>query len=240
MIVDPGSRASTDAIYGHLRHRILTGDLAAGSELAQAPVAKAYGVSRGPVREAFRLLQREGLITSEVNQRARVAPLSLDDIEHTYALRVVNESVALAVSVPRFSGDELDQMDRMAAVVAAADPQDFETWDRQHQQFHAMLFAHAGRAMARSIQQWGDHAERYRRAYVSDADGGWMAGAGEHAELATACRAGDTTHATALLARHLSRAGLRLIATIDPTHDPALLRAAVRQATAVEAGGAGD
>jgi DNA-binding GntR family transcriptional regulator len=51
-----GSRESTGVIHALLRSRILSGELAAGSEISQARVAKECGVSRGPVREAFRLL----------------------------------------------------------------------------------------------------------------------------------------------------------------------------------------
>jgi DNA-binding GntR family transcriptional regulator len=90
---------------------------------------------------------------------------------------------------------------------------------------------HAGDRMRRSLAQWAERTERYRRVYVSDEGGGWTQGAREHALLARACRERDAGDAGRLLARHLSRAALTLIASMDPTHDPALLRAAVRQAT---------
>lgn len=228
-LVQPGSRQSTELIFADLRRRILSGELEAGSALSQVPVARDYGISRGPVREAFRLLQRERLIEAEVNQRARVAPLSVEDIEQTYAMRVVNEALALGASVPRFTGAELDHLATTAAVVATADPQDFARWDQRHQRFHGLLSGYAGPVLRELIGVWADHTERYRRAYVADDESGWMDGAGEHATIASACRRRDTAEATGLLARHLARAGLRLISTIDPDHDPALLRAALQQ-----------
>ncbi|MGZ4649849.1 MAG: GntR family transcriptional regulator, partial [Kineosporiaceae bacterium] len=156
----PGSRGSTEPIHDHLRGRILTGDLEAGSELAQAQVAKEYGVSRGPVREVFRLLQREGLIEAEVNRKARIAELSLADVEHVYALRVVNEALALAVSVPRFTDAELGDLDRLATAVQESAGHGFGEWEQQHGRFHALLVAHAGERMTRSIDQWVEHSER--------------------------------------------------------------------------------
>ena len=105
-------RGSPEAIYEDLRARILSGAIAAGADLVQVKVADQYGVSRGPVREAFRLLQREGLIVSEVNLRARVTELSADEVDHLYALRVVNECLALRVSVPLFCSAELDELDQ--------------------------------------------------------------------------------------------------------------------------------
>lgn len=228
-LVAPGSRESTEVIHAHLRRRILSGAIAAGSTLSQVGVAQECGVSRGPVREAFRLLQHERLLDIEVNQRARVAPLRPADIEHLYALRVVNEAVALAVTVPQLSAAELADMESMAAAVAAADPADFPAWDRQHQQFHTMLLAYAGLRMQDSLRTWAEHTQRYRRAYVSADEGDWLVGAAEHAELARLCRVGNAEAAASLLARHLSRAGLSLVSMIDATYEPALLRAALAQ-----------
>ncbi len=238
-LVRPGSRGSTDVIHVHLRRRILSGEILAGAELSQAQIAKDFGVSRGPVREAFRLLQRERLIEAAVNQRARVAQLSLEEVEQTYALRVVNESLALAVSVPRFDEAELAEMDALVTAVGAANPRDFDAWEQQHQRFHGLLLAHAGAALQRSLSQWAEHTERYRRVYVADERGGWALGSAEHALLARACRARDPAAATGLLARHLARAALTLVSTIDPAHEPALLRAAIRQVTGAAAGKVG-
>lgn len=230
-LVAPGSRGSTDVIHEHLRAKILSGEIPAGFELSQAQVAKDCGVSRGPVREAFRLLQREELIEAEVNHRAKVTELSLQDVEHVYALRVVNEALALSVSVPRFTNAELDEMDRLVAAVGESQGHGFGAWEEQHQQLHTLLLAHAGERMQRSLSQWAEHTERYRRVYIADESGGWTLGSLEHGQLAQACRARDVGAATRLLARHLSRAALTLVSTMDPTHEPALLRAAIRQVT---------
>jgi DNA-binding GntR family transcriptional regulator len=233
VLVPTGSRAATVVIHAYLRSRILSGELMAGSELSQAQVAKECGVSRGPVREALRLLEREGLIEAQVNHRARVTGLSVDDIEHVYALRVANEAVALTTSVPRFTAAELREMEDLVTAVKRSRSQGFGVWEQQHQRFHMLLLAHAGERMLGSAAQWAEHTERYRRVYVSDSGGGWVQGAREHADLARLCRERDAEGAARLLARHLSRAALTLIASMDPTHDPALLRAAVRQVTAV-------
>lgn len=231
-LIVPGGRDATDVIQADLRGRILYGDLPAGGELFQARIAKEYRVSRGPVREAFRLLQREGLIEVEINQRARVTDLSVDEVEHLYAMRVSNETLALGLSVPRFTLAGLDDLDRLVDAVAAAESQGFDVWEDQHHRFHLMLVAHAGERLLRLIAQWAEHTSRYRKIYVSRDGSGWTLGAREHAELARLCRERDAVAASVLLARHLSRAGLALIASMDPTHDPALLRAAVRQALA--------
>jgi DNA-binding GntR family transcriptional regulator len=225
--IDP--RNAPEAIHDRLRAQILSGELAAGAELSQAQVAKHFGVSRGPVREALRLLQREGLIEAEVNHRARVTGLSLAEVEHVYALRVVNEALALAVSVPRLTTEDLDELERLAGEIGDPTRRGFAAWEAAHQRFHALLLNRSGDRLERSLAQWAQYTERYRRVYLADESGGWTLGAAEHAELARTCRAADPGAASRLLARHLSRAGLSLVATMDPTHEPVLLRAAVRQ-----------
>jgi DNA-binding GntR family transcriptional regulator len=232
-VVAPGGRDTTDAIHARLRHDILTGELPAGTELAQAAVAKDHRVSRGPVREAFRLLQREGLLEVEVNQRARVPPLSVAEVEHLYALRTATETLAFRLAVPRLTPAGIAELGRLADAVAAAEPGPFEEWERHHHAFHMALVAPAGPRMLASITQWAEHAGRYRRSYVRR--DGWTLGAREHAELVRLCRDRDAAGAALLLTRHLSRAALALIGSMDPAHEPALLRAAIRQALSAAA-----
>jgi DNA-binding GntR family transcriptional regulator len=228
--VRPGGRDSAPVIRDLLRSEILEGRLAPGSDISQAQVASRFGVSRGPVREAFRLLERDGLIDTRVNHRARVTGLSVDDLEHLYALRVLNESLALSVSVPVFSQAELDELDELAEGLRSPDPRtfDFVAWDRVHQRFHTLLLAHSGARMLDSVAEWMAHTQRYRRAYAEDGRG-LPPGASEHARMARLCRDGDAAGAARLLALHLSRAALTLIAHVAPTHEPILLRAAIRQ-----------
>ena len=180
VLVPPGSRGSTGVIHAHLRSRILSGEFAAGSELSQARVAKECGVSRGPVREAFRLLEREGLIEAEVNHRARVTGLSIADVEHVYALRVVNEALALPVSVPRFTAEELQEMEDLVAAVGRS--QGFGAWEEQHQRFHMLLLTHAGERMLLSVKQWAEHRSVIAVSTCTTREAAGRTGAREHGE----------------------------------------------------------
>lgn len=229
----PGRSVGRDhasVIREHLRAEILRGHLAPGSEINQAQIAVRFGVSRGPVREAFRSLERDRLIDARVNHRARVTGLSVDDLEHLYTLRVLNESVALSVSVPSFDSHELDVLDTLAEGLRHPDTDtfDFDTWDAVHQRFHMRLLAHSGSRMLGSAAEWAAHTQRYRRAYAMGGRG-LPRGAAEHAALARMCRDGDAPGAARLLALHLSRAAISLISTMSPEHEPVLLRAAARQ-----------
>jgi DNA-binding GntR family transcriptional regulator len=225
------TRDSTVVIHRALREAILGNEIAAGAELSQARVARDFGVSRGPVREAFRLLEREGLLLSEVNQRARVAPFSIEDLEQLYAVRIVNEALAVALSVPRFTPAELDQLDAALARMDELVGVGVAEWDIVHAGFHRLLACHAGERLQRLTKQCVEHAERYRRVYITTQPRAWTVGATEHREIVEACKARDAPIAAARLARHLSRTALSVLMTVAPDHDPQVVRSAVRQVT---------
>ena len=226
-----GARDSTVVIHRRLREAILTGELAAGAGLSQAAIAKELGISRGPVREAFRLLEREGLIHAEVNQRACVAPFSIEDLEQLYAFRIVTEALGVRLSVPHFTAPELDALDDALARLDALAGRDPCEWEHLHRDFHRLLARHAGERIERLIVDGFEHAERYRRAYLTGDPRAWSRGSAEHRDIVEACKAGDPALASVHLARHLSRTALTVLTLVAPEHDPEMVRAALRQVT---------
>lgn len=226
------ARDSTLVIHQALRHEILTGQLAPGSWISQVQLARRFGLSRGPIREAMRLLEREGLVESAVNKRARVSDFSVSDLEQLYAARIVNEGLAVAVSVQRFSSaeiglleEQLDEMERHAGG-------DLDVWERLHRSFHAQLVQHAGERITRTLAELSDHAARYRLLYITADPRAWSVGAAEHREIVAACSDRDAALAAALLGRHLARTALTDFAFLAPEHEPAIVRAAVGQLSA--------
>src|SRR5260221_11230908 len=79
---------NAEAVHDELRAAILRNELPAGLILNQVHVAERLGGGRTPLREAFRRLQREGLIEGESKKRRRVAGLCWDGLEHWYGLRL--------------------------------------------------------------------------------------------------------------------------------------------------------
>src|ERR1700738_5637682 len=76
-------------VQKELERMILAGDLAAGAKLNEAAVADLLGVSRGPVREAFRALEESGLVRLEKNRGVFVRQIPLDEADDIYELRAV-------------------------------------------------------------------------------------------------------------------------------------------------------
>src|SRR6266498_5257024 len=71
----PEVRQAIPALHAYLRQCVLDGTLTPGTKLSQVALADQLGVSRTPLREVLRMLQEEGLVEIEPNQRTRVAGL---------------------------------------------------------------------------------------------------------------------------------------------------------------------
>ena len=128
------------AVHERLREAILHGELEAGAPISQVKLAREMGVSRTPLREAIRMLQREGLLEGEPNKRIVVAPFSAEDMEELYALRITVEALGVRLTVPQLSEEELAQLDgRLAQAAFFAEREDYERYSVPHREFHAGL-----------------------------------------------------------------------------------------------------
>jgi len=227
--VDEVSRA-----FSSLRARILEGELEPGRPISQVELARKLGVSRGPLRESLRLLQNEGLVVHAHNQRARVADISPQDLDRLYAIRIALESLAVAISVPLLSADDVVKLDGLlAAMNECQDRGDVTAWKQPHEEFHAMLIRPAGDRFERECAQLYDHARRYRRIYFASERHLWASGVPDHKEIAAAARARDADGAALALANHLARAASVVVASMDPGWDLTNVRRALKERRAV-------
>jgi DNA-binding GntR family transcriptional regulator len=219
---------SSGGIYELLREQILGGAFDPQTPISQIKLAESLGVSRTPLREALRMLQRDGLIDSEPNRRVRVTALSIPDLEQLYASRIVIEALALRITVPRATEADLAALDAaIAAMAEAAKLRDVARWEIPHREFHGVLRSHAGDRLIRLASELAAHGERYRRVYLTEPIA-WSSAAFEHSAILEACRTRDDALAADLLARHLARTALTVIASSAPEHDALPVRMAVR------------
>jgi DNA-binding GntR family transcriptional regulator len=87
--VEPLTRSLPEQIAARLAERILEGSHAPGERIREEQVAAQFAVSRGPVREALRLLEKDGLITLTARRGATVTDLSVDEVREIFEIRAV-------------------------------------------------------------------------------------------------------------------------------------------------------
>ena len=219
-------------VHEYLRRRILDGTISPGSVLSQVQLAQQLGVSRTPLREALRLLQEERLVVAEHNHRMRVAGINLEELESLYASRIMLETLALALTVPRLTQDELAALSQALNDMAVANTRrDTDAWEQGNRRFHALLAIHAEERIRQTIQRSIDASERYRRIKLQTIPHAQEVAEAEHAAILAACCERNLDAAVELLARHLARTALTVIAQVAPEYEPTAVRTAVRLVT---------
>ena len=95
-----GFQTKTEWIYAQLRDMITSGELPSGERLPLAPLAERFGTSEIPVREAMRMLQRDGLVRIESHRGATVASVSWEQLYEAIFMRSYLEILAIQEAVP--------------------------------------------------------------------------------------------------------------------------------------------
>lgn len=225
---------SVALIHERLRTAILNGQLAPGQVAPQATLAKELGVGRTPLREAFRMLEREGLVLAEPNRRIRIAEFSAADAEEIYVMRVGLEAWAIRLTVPQLTRADIAELEGLLAqidfFVRNDDPDG--AWPA-HGAFHGILVRGAGRRVRGTIAQLLDHAERYWRA----TDARVPEERHEHRAIVDAAAAGDVEGAAGRLVAHYAQAAKLILSTLDPHHQPVRLESMIEMATSTTTSG---
>lgn len=213
---------------------IVSRALAPGTPLSQARLARELGVSTTPLREAMRQLEAEGLVESRHNQRPRIPPFDPDDLEAVYSSRVLIESLAVTLAVPRMTPDQLALLrEHLDVMKVAGEARDIRPWHVAHSAFHAGLVAACSAPLRHQVAALAARSDRYRLMTVlSEQPASWAIGDADHAGIYEACEARDAALAAVRLAEHLARSALILVAHMAPDADPAGVRVALRMATA--------
>lgn len=231
--------SSTEDVYTRLREIILSGEISPNAVLSQVRLAQSLGVSVTPVREAMRLLQAEGYLTARHNRRTRVAPVDPQEVDSVYACRIVTEGLAARLAAAAIAARDLAVLrECLAGLGASAAMADLPAWDTLHRDFHRLLAAGCDAAMVALIGPMADRCTRYRRVAGVAADPqARRLGDSEHEQIIAAYAAGDAGQAAVLVAGHLARSGMRVLAAIAPEHHPAAITAALEQVGAHSQGG---
>jgi DNA-binding GntR family transcriptional regulator len=225
----PEARQAIPHVHSYLREKILDGTLGAGTKLSQVSLAEQLGVSRTPLREVLRMLQEEGLVQIEPNQRTRVSSLDPRELDEIYASRIMLESLAVTMTVETFDREARQQAaEQLAAMRVAAAAGETERWFVIHSAFHRTITCAASDTMQKQLSQLADRCVRYIRVYQGGEPNGWhKAGDREHAQILSALKAGTTAKAQSRMASHLARTALKVLTDTSPGYEPTAVPAAL-------------
>jgi DNA-binding GntR family transcriptional regulator len=133
--------STPDLVVERLRDDIVSGRLAPGEPLRQDEIARSFGVSHVPIREAFLRLEAARLVEIRPRRGAIVAALSAAELEELNEMRAALECCALRVAAPNLTDGDLH---RAAQVLDRIDHQP-QRWGEQNTAFHTILYKPAQR-----------------------------------------------------------------------------------------------
>ncbi len=196
-------------IYRRLRDRILKGHLNVGDQIKIDAVAKEFGVSIIPVREAMRILAADHLIEIQPRRSPVVSGIAPGEALEIGQIRLALEPVALAAAVPNHSDKSLNQCQKILDK-SRTNKDDWQNVEL-NREFHLALYEPCG--MSRLIKVISDQYDGLTRCahfMVVRSGSGQAKSYAEHLAILDACRSGDLDVAIAQLTTHLEASISRL------------------------------
>jgi DNA-binding GntR family transcriptional regulator len=193
-------------VYVNLRERIARGDLNSGERLRLAELAREFNTSVMPVREALRMLQRDGLVVMESHRGASVARVTWERVTETVMIRMHLEVLAAREATPHHDAASVAALDnaltRLDALARRGRPSAFSEANRR---LHTMIVEPCPYPLLKDeIQQLWDAVWQTRSRSLFRLLPDRMAAAQrEHRAIVDAIRAGDPARATACAEQHM-------------------------------------
>ncbi|RMX07747.1 GntR family transcriptional regulator [Corticibacter populi] len=208
------STAEEDA-YRHIHAAIRLGRYQAGQRLVPETIAAEIGTSRMPVREAFRRLAAEGLVTIRPNRGAVVTGLDVADMQEIFEMRAVLEGLAVRLALPNVTRAVLQTLDELLDRIDDRD-ENLADWTTAHRHFHETLCRLSGRPrLVRQIASLHSLVEPHMRLWINQVESRPSA-RGDHQHLLDALRDGDPLLCEQAMRAHVLDTVPDLLALLPP------------------------
>ncbi len=161
-----------EVVFEYLRTSILNGDLKPGERLMEIQLAEQLGVSRTPVREAIRKLEKEKFVEMIPRKGAYVADLTAKDILDVLEIRTILEGFASSLAAIRMTDEEIDNLEQtLIDFNVFLEDLDRPGMIEKDNQFHDMIFdATRNNKLIDIVQELHDQFQRFRLIYFNEFD----------------------------------------------------------------------
>ena len=194
-------------VFQKLREDILSGRYKEHEELKEVAIGEELGVSRTPVREAFRQLELEGLIQIVPNKGAYVTGITATDVKDIYMIRSLLEGLCARLATEKITKEQLEEMEEniyLAQFHAAKGHMD--QMAELDNRFHEILYeACDSKMLEHTLRDYHQYVLRVRQKTLSTNTRG-LASNDEHRQIMEAIKAGDADKAEKLANRHMLNA----------------------------------
>lgn len=194
-------------VFHRLREDILNGKYEEHEELREVAIGEELGVSRTPVREAFRQLELEGLIQIIPNKGAYVTGITPKDVKDIYMIRSLLEGLCARWATEHITKEQLEELEENVYLARFhAQKGHLEQLAELDNRFHDILYeACSSKILEHQLKDFHQYVLRVRRKTLSSADRGPKSNE-EHERLLEAIKAGNAKLAEQLANRHMINA----------------------------------
>ncbi len=206
-----------DTVMERLEHAIMSGELPAGSKLSEQALADAFGVSRGPLREAIRQLEGRKLVERIPYVGARVLALTPKDVLDIFIVREALEGMAARLVAETASDSELKELERILSPHVGRKALDVDSYQRSPDlDFHYQIAIRSGnRKLIEFLCKDVYYLLRVFRYQSTQQPGRLEQGVDEHSAIVNAIGARDPDGAEALMRLHLRNGRRSLLQTFE-------------------------
>lgn len=206
------SNSLVSVVQQEVERAILQGEYPPGTKLTEANIAAQLGVSRGPVREAFRMLEEAGLLRNEKNRGVFVRDIPLDEAIEIFDLRAAMEELVGRQLAARITAPQLKEIRTLVeAMERYAKEKDARSYHLLNLKFHNRLVEMTGnRKLTALYRKLINELSLFRRLNLQDS---WLlpTSAGEHRQIVKAIASGDEIAAGRALYDHVMESKERTI-----------------------------
>ena len=195
-----------EIVYEELKRQIMVGEIAPGTRMMEVELADEMGVSRTPVREAIRKLEKEGLVTIEPRRGAYASDISAKDMVDILEVRQDLEGMAAGIAAQRITEEGRIELENIARQYKeSVDREDIEEIIRNDEAFHKYIVGLSGnKTLIKMVSQVQELALRFRYIYYEDFSR-FKNQPTEHQAIVDAIVRGDVTSARVNAEEHLAR-----------------------------------
>ena len=195
-----------EIVYEELKRRILIGEIAPGTRMMEVELADDMGVSRTPVREAIRKLEKEGLVTIEPRRGAYASDVSIKDMTDVLEVRQYLEGMATGMAALKITEEEKRELLKATeAYSKAVESEDTDEIILCDELFHKLIVDCSGnKTLIQMISQVQELALRFRYIYYDDFSR-YRNQPLEHKEIVEAIMSGDSEKARHAADVHIAR-----------------------------------
>lgn len=194
-------------VFQKLREDILSGKYKEHEELKEVAIGEELGVSRTPVREAFRQLELEGLIQIVPNKGAYVTGITAKDVRDIYMIRSLLEGLCARLATEKITKEQLEEMEENIYLAKFhASKGHMDQMAELDNRFHDILYeACDSKMLEHTLRDYHQYVLRVRQKTLSTNTRG-LASNNEHRQIMEAIKAGDADRAEKLANEHMLNA----------------------------------